>query len=294
MVADLTPLEEAVQAAEQAVVVAEHNRTNATRQLVVASDELRSATTVLTIAQASLIQEQARSAYTVEEEAAKRAKAELSMANKAYMAAVSAVDRAQAIHVRMANDLTRADTRCRRAKSRLSAAQKQVAEADAVRSALAGVAGGETPRTAPADNVAAAIRGFAQSHQPSRAATTSNPPELPFGPPRDLPGHDLKPDPLSARTPAEFVGLMKRYRIWAGEPSFRELVKRSRKAFGASTLCKALKSDQLPPEKLVRAFIWACSGSENDLQEWATTWRLLRMRHHPSPGRGVGSDLDIA
>ncbi|AQZ62953.1 unnamed protein product [[Actinomadura] parvosata subsp. kistnae] len=182
----------------------------------------------------------------------------------------------------MTNELARAETRYLRAKKHLRAAQRQASDADAVRTALAVAAGGDGSSPMPADNVVTAIRNLAGPHR-SPPGGTGNPPELPFEPPDDLPGHALKPDPLSARTPAEFVGLMKQYRIWAGEPSYRELVRRSRKAFGASTLCQALNSAQLPPEKLVRAFIWACSGSEDDLQAWATTWRLLRMRHQRSP-----------
>ncbi|MEU8364967.1 hypothetical protein AB0C27_54030 [Nonomuraea sp. NPDC048882] len=108
----------------------------------------------------------------------------------------------------------------------------------------------------------------------------NGPPELPFAAPEDVPGYDtLKPDPLKAETAAEFVELMKQYRIWAKEPSYREIVRRARNAFGASTLCQALKSTHLPSAKLVEAFIWACSGSQEDLQAWMTAWRRLRMKH---------------
>lgn len=106
----------------------------------------------------------------------------------------------------------------------------------------------------------------------------SLPPEMPFGPMEDLEGYKLKPNPLAARTAVEFIDLMKQYRLWAGEPSFREIVKRSRSAVAASTLCEALKSNQLPPLKLVKAFVWACSGSAEDLRVWETAWRQLRMK----------------
>ena len=39
----------------------------------------------------------------------------------------------------------------------------------------------------------------------------------------DADGYDLCPDPLKARTPAELVDALRRYRIWAGEPSFRDM-----------------------------------------------------------------------
>jgi hypothetical protein len=42
------------------------------------------------------------------------------------------------------------------------------------------------------------------------------------GPPaRDVSGLDLRPDPLTATSPAELVAVLQRYRQWAGEPSFR-------------------------------------------------------------------------
>ncbi|NAS25803.1 hypothetical protein GT755_29490 [Herbidospora sp. NEAU-GS84] len=61
--------------------------------------------------------------------------------------------------------------------------------------------------------------------------------------------------------------------------SYRELAHRSRRAFAASTLCKALKGRNLPPGPLVENCIWACSGSKEDVQVWMTAWRCLRMKH---------------
>ncbi|GGT11150.1 hypothetical protein ACFFV7_35745 [Nonomuraea spiralis] len=136
--------------------------------------------------------------------------------------------------------------------------------------------------------------------KPTKLIVTPTPPPKPG--PADRPGgaiadlkgfNDLKPDPLTARTPMQFVELMKDYRIWAGEPSYRELVRRSGKAFGASSLCEALNSPRLPPEKLVRAFIWACSNSESDVQVWVTAWRQLRMRHKRAQGEPIASVAEL-
>ncbi|MFC5833150.1 hypothetical protein [Nonomuraea insulae] len=282
-IADPARLSEVVQAAEQAVAAAEHNRTAATRQLVTASDKLRYVTTALRTAQANLEQARAGCMTGAEDDDIAHTRAELSAAEAAYAKAATMVDRAHATHIRTTNELAKAESRGQRAKSKLRAAQQQAAEAEAAQATLAFAAGGESPHARPADNVVTAIRTLAGSHQPNQTKM-GNPPELPFEPPKDLPGHALKPNPLSAQTPADFVALMKQYRIWAGGLSYRELVKRSHKAFGASTLCQALKSTQLPPEKLVRAFIWACSFSEDDLQAWATAWRRLRMRHQRPQG----------
>jgi hypothetical protein len=39
----------------------------------------------------------------------------------------------------------------------------------------------------------------------------------------DASGFDLKPDPLSASTPAEFVEVLRRYKVWSGDPSWRKI-----------------------------------------------------------------------
>jgi hypothetical protein len=176
-------------------------------------------------------------------------------------------------------ELRAAEERATRATADLTAAEEDVGQAE------------ERFRRASAVATAAAEKMFLHPsgkntirNAAAKRHKASNPPELPFGPPEDLPGYGLKPDPLLAETAAEFVELMKQYRIWAEEPSYRELVRRARNAFGASTLCEALKSTQLPPAKLVEAFIWACTGSKEDLQAWMTAWRRLRMKHQRPQG----------
>lgn len=206
-----------------------------------------------------------------------RAEDDLLHADARYRDAVEELGRADAQRGRAEEELTHADGRRAQAEKRLRLTEQQnnLTEQQYKRvMAEAGIARAAATTAAIESHIAGSLGG-----QRPNQAETSGPPELPFGPPADLPGYVLKPDPLSARTPAEFVELLKQYRIWAGEPSYREIVRRARKAFGASTLCEALKSSHLPPEKLVRAFVWACSGSEEDLQAWTTAWRRLRMKH---------------
>jgi hypothetical protein len=102
----------------------------------------------------------------------------------------------------------------------------------------------------------------------------------PAPPPRavaDAPGHDLCPDPLAARSAAELAAALRRYRIWAGEPSYREMARRCKGNIGASTLNTALRSDELPALPVVLAVITACGGSDEDLRRFATAWRELRL-----------------
>jgi hypothetical protein len=92
----------------------------------------------------------------------------------------------------------------------------------------------------------------------------------------DLPGCDLRPDPLTAKTPPELVDVLRRYRIWAGEPSFREMAA-AVQGVAASTLCSALGRDALPSFDVVIAVVIGCGGSDEDLQRFATAWRRIRL-----------------
>ena len=95
--------------------------------------------------------------------------------------------------------------------------------------------------------------------------------------PRDAEGWELCPDPLAARTPAELVAALRRYRIWAGEASFRDIARRGRPRVAASTLCTALSSDELPRQTVVQALIVGCGGSEDDERRFVTAWRKIRL-----------------
>lgn len=97
---------------------------------------------------------------------------------------------------------------------------------------------------------------------------------------RDAEGFDLCPDPLRASTPGELVEAVRAFRIWAGEPSFREMAKRAGSRTAASTICTALGSEhELPRLQVVLAVIAGCGGSEDDQRRFATAWRRIRLGH---------------
>jgi hypothetical protein len=102
-------------------------------------------------------------------------------------------------------------------------------------------------------------------------------------PPADLPGYDLKPDPLAARSSAAaLIQGLRDYRIWAGEVSFRAIAARSGQRASASAICTALGDaalgrDKLPRLQVVIALIEGCGGDEEDQAAWATAWRLGRV-----------------
>ncbi|WP_117199261.1 hypothetical protein [Nocardiopsis sp. TNDT3] len=92
--------------------------------------------------------------------------------------------------------------------------------------------------------------------------------------PEDLPGDPLKPDPLKAKTVAEFVDTMRRYRRWAGNPSYREMADRVG-VRSSSRFCEALKANKLPTFSLLNAFVVSLEGTSADFQRWAASWRAL-------------------
>jgi hypothetical protein len=105
--------------------------------------------------------------------------------------------------------------------------------------------------------------------------------------PGDLPGYDLKPDPLSVGSVADLILTLRDYRVWAGDPSFRMMAARSGQLASASAICTALGEDALTSEVLPRlpvimAVVAGCGGDQEDQEAWATAWRLLRLGRYPS------------
>jgi hypothetical protein len=107
------------------------------------------------------------------------------------------------------------------------------------------------------------------------------------GPLPDVAGYgpDLLPDPLEARTASEFIGMLREFRIWAGEPSFRLMAMRTDKP--ASTLAAALNGSALPPMDTVTAIISGCNGSIEDQRRFMTAWRRIRLGRADSRPRAA-------
>jgi hypothetical protein len=96
--------------------------------------------------------------------------------------------------------------------------------------------------------------------------------------PEDIGGQDLRPDPGTAQIAADLVAALREFRVWAGRPSFREMAARCGGQAAASTMCAALKSDDLPDRlAVIDAIIVGCGGSEDDRRRFATAWRRLVM-----------------
>ncbi|MFC0527749.1 ATP-binding protein [Phytohabitans kaempferiae] len=78
------------------------------------------------------------------------------------------------------------------------------------------------------------------------------------------------PAPRPVRTPAEFVGELRRLKAWTGL-SYRDLSRLARtrgRILAYSTLATALSRESLPQPDLVAAFVAACGGTDGDVDAW--------------------------
>lgn len=104
---------------------------------------------------------------------------------------------------------------------------------------------------------------------------------------RDVWGYNLKPNPLTAITSAQFVSALRQYRAWSGNVSFRQMADRARQAVAHSTMCEALKGTKLPPLKVVIAIVVGCGGSREDQEKFVTAWRCINSGKLGQPGLRV-------
>jgi hypothetical protein len=137
-----------------------------------------------------------------------------------------------------------------------------------------------------ADRLRAARSAYADLLQICEARDAVRAAPVPGPVVEDTGGFDLKPDPLTARTPAELMTALRRYRQWAGEPPYRKMAGQAGHAVAASTLCTALGNDELPRLNVVLAIITGCGGCEEDQQRYATAWRQIK-RRQPAAAKPV-------
>jgi hypothetical protein len=93
----------------------------------------------------------------------------------------------------------------------------------------------------------------------------------------DASGLDLRPDLSLALTPSGLVTALRQYRIWAGEPSFRQMAHRSGRAVAPSTMCTALNAGTMPRLAVVLAIVAGCGGGEEDQRQFRTAWCRIRL-----------------
>ncbi|HEY5986333.1 MAG TPA: hypothetical protein VIV12_08160 [Streptosporangiaceae bacterium] len=91
----------------------------------------------------------------------------------------------------------------------------------------------------------------------------------------DARGFDLKPNPLTATTAAEFITALRQYKAWSGDPSWRKMAAQAGQAVVHSTMHAAMHGTALPKFDVVKAIIIGCGGGEDDLRAFATAWRRI-------------------
>lgn len=91
------------------------------------------------------------------------------------------------------------------------------------------------------------------------------------------PDPERRPNPMDARTPAEFLLTMRRYLSWAGGWSYLELEYKCGGVVSAAKFQRALEGSGLPGYVFLMAFVTACVGTdEGERLRWATSWHRLR------------------
>jgi hypothetical protein len=121
----------------------------------------------------------------------------------------------------------------------------------------------------------AAAAGDEGAAKPTATESRPRPDALPV-----ISDHDpaLHPDPSAADSPTEFMALLRQYKIWAGNPSYRQIAGKTGQRYTRSALQQALTADRLPRKlELVDAIVAGCGGADEDRRQWASAWRRLAM-----------------
>jgi hypothetical protein len=98
---------------------------------------------------------------------------------------------------------------------------------------------------------------------------------------------ELKPDPLGARTAAEFTRVLRQYRAWSGM-TYREIEARAGNDMVHSTIWTAMHGSALPSLDVVQAVLTGCGGSQDDLTAFTTAWRRVSTATGRDPASGTG------
>lgn len=100
-------------------------------------------------------------------------------------------------------------------------------------------------------------------------------------------GFDLRPDPLAATNPGQFIGTLWQFKVWSGDPSWRKMAARAGQRVVHSTMHAAMNGTTLPKLDVVKAIVIGCGGSEDDLRMFVTAWRRLESARITGPSLGA-------
>jgi hypothetical protein len=100
-------------------------------------------------------------------------------------------------------------------------------------------------------------------------------------------GDDLKPNPITAAAPEEFIDALRQYRAWSGDPSWRTIAKQSGHTVVYSTIWNAINGTALPKLEVVKAIVVGCGGGEDDLNSFVSAWRRIALSRARDSFRAV-------
>jgi hypothetical protein len=90
-----------------------------------------------------------------------------------------------------------------------------------------------------------------------------------------LPAALQPPDPLKARSVAEFGQFLAELRAWKGNPSYRKMARDIGHFCSASTLSQVTRRARLPALSLLTCYLQACGVDEEETEAWCSAWQKL-------------------
>ncbi|MEU6037581.1 hypothetical protein ABZ801_19440 [Actinomadura sp. NPDC047616] len=86
-----------------------------------------------------------------------------------------------------------------------------------------------------------------------------------------------EPDPATATTARELLDLADTYRVWKGEPSYRQMSERARNQYVASTFNTLTKRETLPKVEVLLAYLEGCGAGEAERERWRQAWFRIKV-----------------
>ena len=113
-----------------------------------------------------------------------------------------------------------------------------------------------------------------------------------------MPGGESGPRwPARARpTPANFTAELRHARLQAGEPSYREIDRRTEHRYSPATIWRAFTQEKLPHWQLTAAILHALGIDRTDITAWREMWSRARSEEmersdgEPDPQQAATAD----
>ncbi|WP_035804844.1 hypothetical protein [Kitasatospora mediocidica] len=88
------------------------------------------------------------------------------------------------------------------------------------------------------------------------------------------------PDPCDATTAQELVRQLRAFKAWSGDPSLREIERRTGLPRSTTSGDLSPQRNHLPPLQRVLTLATAFGASGEELARWRSAWQRIQMRQH--------------